>query len=138
MSAPKKSKTDAHQLQNQNTKKGQSSKPEAEAWNCEEMDAKQSRTSSRENSFDSTKIVVKCNCGFSNKLYIRGTGVPGLSWEKGTLMKCTKADEWVWETNKPFRHGEVKIVMNDDNAKWEQGPNHGVDAGKQITFAPKF
>src|ERR1700730_14510198 len=49
-----------------------------------------------------TKIVVKCNCGFPNNLYLRGEGISGLSWDKGVLMKCAKSDEWIWETDKPF------------------------------------
>jgi hypothetical protein len=83
-----------------------------------------------------TKIVVKCNCGFSNHLYIRGEGVKGLSWDKGMLMKCTKADEWVWETDTPFNHAEVKILLNDKH--YEVGKNHELDCGKSISFSPNF
>ena len=83
-----------------------------------------------------TKIVVKCNCGFQNNLYIRGEGIRGLSWDKGMLMKCTKDDEWVWETKSDFRKGQVKILLND--ALFEQGENHDIACGKSITFAPEF
>jgi hypothetical protein len=83
-----------------------------------------------------TKIVVKCNCGFSNKLFLRGEGISGLNWDKGILMKCTKADEWIWETNKPFNHAEVKILLNDK--EYEVGENHDIECGKAISFTPKF
>lgn len=83
-----------------------------------------------------TKIVVKCNCGFSNKLFLRGEGISGLNWNKGILMKCTKADEWIWETNKPFNHAEVKILLNDE--EYEVGENHEIICGKAITFTPRF
>jgi hypothetical protein len=139
MSAPKRSKPDAHPVETQSSKKSQSTRAQTDACSCSEMEAKQSQASRRQQTQQSqTKIVVKCNCGFTNKLFIRGEGVQGLSWDKGTLMKCTKPDEWEWETSKPFNHAEVKIVLNDDNAKWEQGPNHAIDPGNQITFSPKF
>ncbi len=83
-----------------------------------------------------TKIVVTCNCGFPNNLYIRGEGVKGLSWDKGTLMKCTKDDEWVWETDAFFNHGKVKVLINDK--EYELGENHEIDCGASISFAPRF
>ncbi len=84
----------------------------------------------------STRIIVKCNCGFPNSLYIRGEGVKGLSWEKGTIMKCTKADEWVWESQAPFTHAQIKVLINDK--EFELGENHSITCGKSITFSPKF
>lgn len=85
---------------------------------------------------EKTKVVVKCNCGFSNSLYIRGEGAPGLSWEKGALMKCTKDDEWVWETDKPFKNAEFKIVLNDK--QYETGENHSCTCGKSCSIKPAF
>lgn len=83
-----------------------------------------------------TKIVVKCNCGFPNSLYLRGEGIPGVNWEKGIRMQCVKADEWVWETDKPFAEAQFKILLND--AKYETGENHSIQCGKSLTFVPKF
>ena len=83
-----------------------------------------------------TQIIAKCNCGFSNNLYIRGEGIQGLSWDKGKLMKCTKDDEWVWETNTPFRHGQIKILIND--SQFEQGDNHDIECGHSTSFSPCF
>lgn len=114
-------------------KKTVNSKPQKVA-ECQ-MPARGQRKSHAKNG-KCTKIVVKCNCGFPNNLYIRGEGIKGLSWEKGTLMHCTKSDEWVWETDAPFSHGEVKIVLNDK--QYELGENHEVDCGSSINFTPKF
>jgi|GEM_PF-1645703 len=83
-----------------------------------------------------TKITVKCNCGFGNNLYIRGQGVPGLTWEKGIVMKNLKADEWVWESDKPFTKGEIKVTLNDK--QFEVGPNHIIECSKQLSFIPRF
>ncbi len=83
-----------------------------------------------------TKIVVKCNCGFPNNLYIRGEGIKGLSWDRGTLMKCTKADEWIWETDTPFAKGQIKVLVNDK--QYELGENHDITCGKSISFQPRF
>lgn len=84
-----------------------------------------------------TKVVIKFNCGFSNNLYIRGEGVTGLSWEKGTPMKCTKADEWVWETDNSFNNkAQIKVLINDK--QYELGENHTIDCGKSFTFSPSF
>ena len=89
-----------------------------------------------ENSAKKTKIIVTCNCGFPNGLYLRGEGIEGLSWDKGTLMTCTKDDEWVWETDADFDKGQIKVLINDK--QYELGDNHEIECGTSITFAPKF
>jgi hypothetical protein len=83
-----------------------------------------------------TSIVVKCNCGFANNLFLRGEGIPGINWNKGTLLKCVKADEWVWESDTPFKSAKFKILLNDK--QYELGENHSIDCGKSITFTPNF
>ena len=84
----------------------------------------------------STKIIVKFNCGFQNKLSIRGEGIQGLNWNHGCPMKNVKADEWCWETNESFKEGQFKILINDK--QYEQGENHWIQAGKSVTLVPKF
>lgn len=101
---------------------------------CQEKDQRKSHMA--QSDAKKTKIVVNCNCGFPNGLYIRGEGIKGLSWDKGILMKCTKDDEWVWETDVPFSHGQIKVLINDK--QYELGENHHVDCGKHMSFAPKF
>lgn len=91
---------------------------------------------SMEQKSEKTKIVVKCNCGFSNALYIRGQGIPGLSWDHGIQMKNTKADEWTWETDKPFKQAEFKVLLNDK--QFEAGENHNVSCGKSCSIKPSF
>ena len=83
-----------------------------------------------------TKIVIKCNCGFPNNLFIRGEGIQGLSWDRGMQLKNTKPDEWVWETDQQFKKGKVKIILND--RVYEQGDNHAIECGKLISFEPHF
>lgn len=84
-----------------------------------------------------TKVVVKFNCGFSNTLAIRGEGIQGLTWEKGCPMKNVKADEWVWETNKPFSTKvKFKVLLNDK--EYEAGDNHTLECGKSVICVPEF
>ncbi|MCE5294709.1 MAG: hypothetical protein LLF94_08875 [Chlamydiales bacterium] len=83
-----------------------------------------------------TTIIVHFDCGMPNSLYIRGEGIKGLSWEKGMLMQCTKADEWIWQTDVPFNKAEIKILLNDK--EYELGENHAVDCGKEQQITPRF
>ena len=83
-----------------------------------------------------TTIIIRYDCGMPNSLYIRGEGIKDLSWDKGTRMQCTKADEWIWETDAPFTHAEIKVLLNDK--EYELGENHSVDCGKEQQFTPRF
>lgn len=83
-----------------------------------------------------TKITVKYDCGFHNKLFIRGEGVDGLSWDKGILMNCTKNDEWSWETDKHFKNAKFKILLND--SEYECGENHTINCDKSLCVTPAF
>lgn len=82
-----------------------------------------------------TRIVIKCDVGFGNQLYIRGHGA-GLNWEKGTPLKNIKADEWIWESSLSFSDGEFKILLND--AQYESGENHRLVCGSSLELIPKF
>jgi hypothetical protein len=82
-----------------------------------------------------TRIVIRYNTGYGNQLYIRGKGA-NLSWDKGTPLKNTKADEWVWETDTSFSHCEFKILLNDRN--YENGENHYLNPGASIVYTPHF
>ena len=42
-----------------------------------------------------TTIEAKIDVGFGNQLFLRGEG-PGLSWEKGTPLKCVDPSTWQW------------------------------------------
>ncbi len=83
-----------------------------------------------------TRILVNFDCGFSNSLYLRGEGISGLSWDKGIPLKNVKADQWIFETDKPFSKAQFKILLNDK--QYEAGDNHKVDCGSNIAFIPKF
>lgn len=83
----------------------------------------------------STKVTIKYDVGFSNNLYVRGKGA-NLSWDRGVPLKNTRADEWVWETDAPFSECDFKVLINDQN--YEQGENHHINQGGQLTYTPNF
>lgn len=82
-----------------------------------------------------TKIIVKYDTGFPNNLYIRGNGA-NLRWDKGVLLKNTKEDEWVWETNDLFSACQFKVLLND--AQYEDGENHEIRCGAFLEYSPHF
>ncbi|MFW6352781.1 MAG: hypothetical protein ACOC3I_00145 [Verrucomicrobiota bacterium] len=82
-----------------------------------------------------TTIVAKVDVGYGNALYLRGAGA-GLSWEKGILMGCAGADEWVWSSEAVDGELEFKFLLNDE--RWADGPNAFVTAGERIVVLPQF
>ena len=82
-----------------------------------------------------SKVVVKYDVGFNNQLYIRGSA-PGLSWDKGVMMKNIGPDEWVWEVAEPFSSCEFKVLINDH--WYEGGGNHQISRGSSIQYTPSF
>jgi hypothetical protein len=82
-----------------------------------------------------TRVIVKYDVGFGNALFIRGKGI-NLNWNKGILLRNTKKDEWVWETDAPFSACEFKVLLND--REFELGDNHPLTQGSAIQYAPKF
>jgi hypothetical protein len=83
-----------------------------------------------------TKITIKCDAGFGNTLFIRGNGIPALSWDKGIPLKNISADEWLFEINTSFTHAEIKILINDQH--FETGPNHTLKCGTSAHYTPAF
>lgn len=103
--------------------------------------AKAPRTSVRAESISKptktlTRIIVRCNCGFGNQLYIRGHGVGLLTWDKGIQLRNIDADRWVWETASRFDKAEFKLLIND--RQYEIGENHSLTYGAEIDFSPQF
>ncbi len=83
-----------------------------------------------------TKVMVKIDVGFKNALYIRGNA-PGLSWQKGKLMKNMGPDSWFWETDAPIgKDREFKVLINDQT--YEDGENHKLSPGTTVQFTPRF
>lgn len=82
-----------------------------------------------------TRITIKYDVGFSNTLFVRGTG-PNLSWDKGTKLKNTQNDEWVWETKSKFTTCEFKVLINDH--EFEGGGNHPISCGASLQYTPVF
>lgn len=83
-----------------------------------------------------TQIVVRCDCGFPNALFIRGEGLAALSWDKGLPMKNVSADQWVWESDRPCSTVQFKVLIND--TRYEIGENHSVAFGQRTEVTPKF
>jgi hypothetical protein len=83
-----------------------------------------------------TRILIQYDCGFGNKLFIRGEGISTLSWDKGEPMTNSGPSEWVWETDRPFSVAKFKVLLND--LSYEQGENHNIAYGKEIAISPAF
>lgn len=83
-----------------------------------------------------TEIIICYDAGFQNNLYVRGNGIPGLSWEKGQKLKNIKSNEWLLEVSDSFQEGEFKVLLNDKN--YEVGDNHHVRAGSTVKITPRF
>ncbi len=82
-----------------------------------------------------TRVVIHCDVGFNNSIFIRGSGA-NLSWDKGILLQNTRHDEWVWETDKSFNSCEFKVLIND--SQYEQGDNHTLTCEKSFEYTPRF
>jgi len=82
-----------------------------------------------------TRVVIHCDVGFNNNIFIRGNG-PNLCWDKGILLRNTKSNEWVWETDQPFNSCEFKVLLND--TQYEQGNNHTLTCENSIEYTPQF
>ena len=80
-------------------------------------------------------ITIKYDVGFGNALYIRGSS-GNLNWEQGHLLRNVGPDEWVWETNQPFKSCEFKVLIND--SQYEQGNNHVLTCENCIEYTPAF
>lgn len=81
-----------------------------------------------------TRIIVKYDAGFGNKLFIRGSG-PNMNWGKGVELRNIDKDTWVYETNES-RGFEYKILLNDKT--WEKDKNHNIERDKKQEIRPAF
>jgi hypothetical protein len=93
------------------------------------------RKNSRAKAEKTTKLVVRFDVGFNNKIYIRG-GLPSLSWDSGTLLKNVAPDTWVWECDQAFEGAEFKVLIND--RFFEGGVNHSLLCGETREYTPNF
>lgn len=82
-----------------------------------------------------TRVVIHCDVGFNNSIFIRGNGA-NLSWDKGIMLKNTRPDEWVWETDQSFNSCEFKVLIND--TQYEQGDNHMLTSENCLEYTPRF
>jgi endonuclease/exonuclease/phosphatase family metal-dependent hydrolase len=79
-----------------------------------------------------TVIRVQCKDVPSDQdLFIRGNSA-GLSWTKGTQLKRIDWQTWEFRTSNAIQGElEYKLLVNDDNSKWEEGTNHKIAQGKK-------
>ncbi len=82
-----------------------------------------------------TRVIVKFNTGWGNRLFIRGTGAD-LDWQKGVPMQCISEDEWLWEQLVPGGSVSFKVLLNDN--QWCSGEDYVVNAGDSIICRPEF
>src|SRR5690606_23217741 len=83
-----------------------------------------------------TRVAIHFDVGFSNSLYIRGKGAPGLSCDRGVQLKNIKPDLWVWASDAPFTTAEFKVLIND--CTYEEGENRTLKYGAQLHYTPHF
>ncbi len=87
-----------------------------------------------------TKITVKFDAGWGNKLFVRGNG-PGMGdWgkEKAKELRNEGGDIWTFEIegNKEF---DYKLLINNDENRWEKlDGNHTAKCGTKEQIVPKF
>lgn len=85
---------------------------------------------------EKTKIVVHFDAGFPNSLFLRGEGLPGMSWEKGLKMHNKGFNKWEIEFNESFKKGKFKVLINDQ--MFEEGENHDLKPGQLVDVYPRF
>ena len=82
-----------------------------------------------------TLIEANIDVGFGNTLYIRGEG-PGLNWDRGQTMECTKDDLWSFSIEAAAKPIVFKFLINDET--WCNGDDYVVEPGNKITLVPTF
>ena len=82
-----------------------------------------------------TTITAKIDIGFGNALYLRGEG-PGLSWDRGLLLKCVSDDQWSATLGESARPIVFKLLVND--LSWSAGEDYVVAPGSSVNFVPTF
>lgn len=79
-------------------------------------------------------IEAKIDVGFGNNLFLRGQG-GGLSWERGTPLKCLNAQTWQW-SGKADANLRFKLLLND--SVWAHGEDLVASPGQRVQITPAF
>lgn len=82
-----------------------------------------------------TEVTASIDVGLGNTVFIRGLG-SGLSWDKGTPLRCVGASTWVWSTLCASEKLIFKLLLNDK--VWARGEDIVIDAGNQVQVVPEF
>lgn len=80
-----------------------------------------------------TTIRATFDVGYGHALYLRGSGWP-LSWGAGEPMQWSEGD--TWSLTLPGVHGALEVKVLIDDQQWEDGENHRVEAGGELSFVP--
>lgn len=83
-----------------------------------------------------TKIIIFCDVGYGNAVYIRGDTKP-LSWEFGQKCENIDADTWIFETERAVG-GKITFKLLFNDCVWEQGVDRTVSVGEKIEVYPHF
>lgn len=86
--------------------------------------------------YQQTKVLIHCDAGFGNTLYIRGDTLP-LNWNFGMKCENVSSDTWEYTMERPVSgSAEFKVLLNDST--WESGNNHVVQVGNTVEIWPSF
>lgn len=86
--------------------------------------------------YTQTKVIIHCDVGFGNTLFIRGDIKP-LNWDFGQRCENINANTWQFVMERPVSGCvEFKVLLND--TIWESGSNHVVRVGNTIEITPAF
>jgi hypothetical protein len=110
-------------------------KPAAEPEAHRAEQAMAERGEAREVAAPVTEVAAKIDVGFGNQVFIRGQG-DGLSWDKGTPLRCKDASTWVWSSRQARDRVVFKLLLNDQ--VWAQGEDLTIEAGRKLETAPLF
>jgi hypothetical protein len=69
------------------------------------------------------------------KLFVRGSG-GGLSWDRGVELRKVGTNTWEFPPLEETGPIEYKLLVDD--ALWEQGPNHMLSRGTNVSIDPVF
>jgi hypothetical protein len=81
------------------------------------------------------RITFRCKIPSGQQLFVRGNE-NGLNWEKGTLLVQLDDINWIYQSSKPLKDMEYKLLIND--SIWEDGDNHKLIRGKIDETTPHF
>jgi len=87
------------------------------------------------------QIVVKYDVGFGNTVVLRGNGRGMDTWNKSLPLRNVGPDTWVFDLPEDCSDFDYKVLVQREgqqNAIWEEGPNHRMSDKSQKEIFPTF